>query len=503
MGNLSKLIPLSFLAVVFITVASLNFASSKESPEGSALRVGVAETDITPPDGYPIAGYFHERLATGTLDPLKARAVVFCMDEEKAAIVVCDLCSVSVDLASAIRSRAEKRTGIPASNIVVSATHSHTAPAYSEDLFQYLSGQLKEGDRAAYISKLINGPVEAIVDADKSAGRVILEAGTAVQEEAIAFNRRSVLRDGSARTWISQSDSKVVRDAGPIDPEVGLVMIRDHGEKKPLGVLSNFALHTDTVGGTKWSADFPYYVERAIRAKHGEGVVSVFCQGSCGDINHVNRSSRERNKTDFIGESLGATILKKLESLEPVEQSALQVHSRKVNLPVREVSPQELVETEKVFGALNRKEKVDFFDTVRARQSALRQYLRHGTQIGGKDGDRSIPGVRSHTWGKVGNALPVEIHVISIGHDFAIVCLPGEVFVDLGLAIKRGSPFRTTLIMELSNCSETCYIPTRAAYAQGSYEVTNSTVKPGSGEMLVESALDLLRQAASSELEGD
>ncbi|MEN8772174.1 MAG: hypothetical protein ABF379_13180 [Akkermansiaceae bacterium] len=79
----------------------------------------------------------------------------------------------------------------------------------------------------------------------------------------------------------------------------------------------------------------------------------------------------------------------------------------------------------------------------------------------------SIPGVRTHTWGKVGNALPVEIQVISIGHDLTIVCLPGEVFVDLALAIKRGSPFRTTLIMELSNYAETCYIPTARRMPRG------------------------------------
>jgi hypothetical protein len=80
----------------------------------------------------------------------------------------------------------------------------------------------------------------------------------------------------------------------------------------------------------------------------------------------------------------------------------------------------------------------------------------------------------------------------------AIVCLPGEVFVDLGLAIKRSSPFRTTFIVELSNCVETAYIPTRVAYAAGSYEVTNSLVQPGSGEMLAEAAVRLLRNAASA-----
>ncbi len=92
------------------------------------------------------------------------------------------------------------------------------------------------------------------------------------------------------------------------------------------------------------------------------------------------------------------------------------------------------------------------------------------------------------------------MHAICLGKDLAIVCLPGEVFVDLGLAIKRGSPFRTTLVVELSDCVETLYIPTRGAYAGGGYEVTNSAVQPGSGEMLVESALTLLRTAASAAL---
>ena len=93
--------------------------------------------------------------------------------------------------------------------------------------------------------------------------------------------------------------------------------------------------------------------------------------------------------------------------------------------------------------------------------------------------------------------LPVDVHVICLGDELAIVCLPGEVFVDLGLAIKRASPFRTTLVVELASSVETIYVPTRAAYAGGGYEVTNSTVDPGAGEMLVEAAIRLLRDAAS------
>ena len=108
------------------------------------------------------------------------------------------------------------------------------------------------------------------------------------------------------------------------------------------------------------------------------------------------------------------------------------------------------------------------------------------------------------TWGLsrslagVGDSIPAEVNVITLGSDVAIVCLPGEVFVELGLAIQQGSPFPTTMVIELSNCVETIYVPNRAAYAGGSYEVTNSAVQPGSGEILVETALSLLREAATA-----
>ncbi|MFZ9090686.1 MAG: hypothetical protein ACO3FE_11400, partial [Planctomycetaceae bacterium] len=100
-----------------------------------------------------------------------------------------------------------------------------------------------------------------------------------------------------------------------------------------------------------------------------------------------------------------------------------------------------------------------------------------------------------------GSTLPLRIHAISIGRDLAIVCLPGEVFVELGLTIRRASPFRTTMLIELSNCVETYYVPTQAAFAGGGYEPNNSTLQPGAGELLVEESLRLLQQLASSPAE--
>ena len=82
---------------------------------------------------------------------------------------------------------------------------------------------------------------------------------------------------------------------------------------------------------------------------------------------------------------------------------------------------------------------------------------------------------------------------LSLSDETAIVTLPGEVFVELGLAIKAASPFKTTLVIELTNDSP-AYIPTKKAFAEGSYEIVNSRIQPGGGEKLVEAAIRLLKE---------
>src|SRR3954466_14813032 len=87
------------------------------------LKAGVAVVDITPPAGYRMAGYYNERRNTGTHDPLLAQAVVFQQGANKAALVECDLVSMPAEVSSRARDLAEKRSGVPASHIAVSATH--------------------------------------------------------------------------------------------------------------------------------------------------------------------------------------------------------------------------------------------------------------------------------------------------------------------------------------------------------------------------------------------
>lgn len=491
------LIPFSLAGIILCPISTV----SGQSP----ILVGMAEADITPPLKFPMAGYFHERLNEGTVDPLKAKAIVFRSDSQQAALVVCDLIGVAADFAKEVKTRASEQTGIPANHIIVSATHSHTAPDYSKSLYAWIirrsppgnteaPGLEKDAERLAYIEKLITNTVEAIVKAHQAAAPAKLESGWTEQQIPVAFNRRFVQKDGSVRTWVGLEHEGTVRSAGPIDPEIPLLLVRDaNGRMK--GLVSNFALHLDTVGGMKWSADYPAFISDVVREKLGDEVISIFGTGCCGDINHVNPRGKDRNKTDFIGKSLGETIVSGVASLSPIDAPRLEVRSVIVQVPLQEASQEAVAKSIATMKAVNAGETVDFYDHVTAHKTLMIDQMRNNPRFA-RDEDIMLARRVTHSLSGVGPTIPVEINAICLGKELAIVSLPGEVFVDLGLAIKRGSPFRNTMVIELSNCVETFYVPTRAAFAGGGYETTNSTIEHGAGELLVEESLKMLKSAA-------
>src|SRR5205814_1889634 len=89
--------------------------------------------------------------------------------------------------------------------------------------------------------------------------------------------------DGSVRFNPGRQNPDVVRVAGPIDPNVAVLLLADAASGKPFASLTNFAMHLDTIGGTEYSADYPFYVERKLREKLGGEFVSIFGTGTCGE----------------------------------------------------------------------------------------------------------------------------------------------------------------------------------------------------------------------------
>jgi neutral ceramidase len=478
-------------------------------PEQTWIWAGVAEIDITPPEKYPISGYYHERLATGTIDPLKARALVLRTKPARASespppetavvIVCCDLTGIATDLVMEVRRRVARAVNVPESQIILTGSHSHTAPDYFKDLYQYLEKPVAERDASRYAAKLIDRLSQVILTANERTRPVELRAGAIRQETAVSFNRRFVMRDGSQRTWMSLENPEVVRAAGPIDPLIQLVALQDVESQKPLAVLSNFALHLDTVGGTQWSADYPAFIEQAVRHKLGPDVISLFGLGCCGDINHVNPASKVRNKTAEIGQALGATIQQALPDLTIIPRAAqphseLRVATAKVPGRFLAVTEEQLAAARPLLTDARNGKAVDFFTQVAGYKHLMIDQLRHRRTPA--EAAQLVGWGLSHTLSGVGEEMPLEVAVVTVGADLALVFLPGEVFVELGLAIKQASPYRQTLVIELSNACETLYLPTRAAFAGGGYEVTNAALQPGTGELLVETAVRLIGECA-------
>jgi hypothetical protein len=92
-----------------------------------------------------------------------------------------------------------------------------------------------------------------------------------------------------------------------------------------------------------------------------------------------------------------------------------------------------------------------------------------------------------------GGPLQAEVQVMKLNEDTALVMLPGEIFTELGLAIKQASPFKRTFVVELANGS-IGYVPDRKAHGEGNYEAVSARCAPGSGEKLVETALSMLQR---------
>src|SRR5512146_2075162 len=192
------------------------------------LQAGVAVADVTPSIGYRMCGYFNERLSTGVLNPLHAKAIVLRQGDTRAALVFCDLIGLSPDVSKRARGQAEQETGIPADNILLAGTHSHTGPLYFDALRDYFHEKAvaKQGkdpyEARDYPSELVAGIVKAIKEADAKVRPVQAQAGV-VQQQGLSFNRRFRMKDGTVRFNPGLLNPDIVRPAGPIDPGVGMV----------------------------------------------------------------------------------------------------------------------------------------------------------------------------------------------------------------------------------------------------------------------------------------
>jgi len=434
------------------------------------FRVGAARVNITPPSGTAMGGFYRFRGVGGVLDPLFAKTIVLEQDGVHAALIVLDMSGTTHTLVKAARERVEKECGIPAGHVMISATHTHSGPQLPRGNLMDTITKVDTPERQTFVNTLPGLIARSVSEAKARLApcRALAASG---QCEGIAFNRR-VLRDGQTQAiWQpAKIDPAKERPAGPVDPEVGLCVWESVASPSmPVAALVNFAMHPTSVGGgVQVSADYPGVLTRLLSVRHGQDMVAVFANGACGNINHGDYIAGRRRSTLELGTALADACTEAWPARQQLKLHTPRVAREMVKLQRRQFTEAQITQAKELMSTFETKNPgtVPMAEAVCILETADKR-------------DRNVP-------------LEVEVQVIAFADEMAVVSLPGEIFVELGLAIKKASPFKHTIIAELANGSMG-YVPNREAYPQGNYEVVSARGEAGSGERLVETALKLLK----------
>src|SRR5688500_7048921 len=280
--------------VLACCVTSFSFAAS------AGLRAGAHAEDITPTNfPSPVNGSMKGNFAQAVTDPMHARALA--VHDGKAEIILCivDSCMIPRELCEAAKAIAAKQTGVPASQMLISATHSHSC-ATMAPVFQ------SDPDRA-YIATLPPRIAQSLIRAHANLEPAELAWGKDSDPTQV-FNRRWFVQSGQSyenpfdslgdRAWMNpgHKNAKVSQPAGPTDPEVSLLAARAKSDRRPIAVLANYSLHY--VGGLPAiSADYfgVFAGELAKRLNATDArysgkpaFVGIMSNGTSGNINNVN-----------------------------------------------------------------------------------------------------------------------------------------------------------------------------------------------------------------------
>lgn len=442
----------------------------------NGFSAGFARVNITPAMGTPIAGYYHVRLADGVLDELEAQALALALGESRLLILVVDHLGLPQDYVTPLSQAIAERTGVPAENVFIACTHTHTAPAVRRGM--------DPDAEAVYEAFLRDRLIDAACFAlrDLKSARMGWGAGRA---PGIAFPRRFRMRDGSIRTNPGVNNPDIVAPIGQADDRVGVLRFdREGGDAV---VLAHLGVHPDTVGGCAVSADWPGFARRTVE-RALPGTRCLVLNGAQGDINHVNVRPAPGDLNDLtrdfddvmrgygharhMGQAVAGAVLQVFDKVcyAPVRslRAAQHILRQAANLPRDEELP--LARRYMALHQAHRDEEIPFrgmeLTTVVAEAERMLQ-LEHGP-----------------------DHFDLCLSALSIG-DVALLGLPGEPFSGIGRALIAAPGWGMVLPCCCTNGYEG-YFPDLEAYQCGGYEVRSSIFAPGVAEAIIHDGLALL-----------
>ncbi len=428
------------------------------------LEAGEGTVAITPPLGIELAGFHkppgQERIITGIRQPTSARALVLRANKTRAAIISLEVLGFSADFAKRVKRRVAKLTGIPASNVRVCCTHTHSAPA-----LQFL--RQWGASSPAYISLVEQRAAEAAEAAERDLAPADFYLG---KERVVGgnFNR-------TAKTWKTDAEFTPASTDGErwLDTMLhALFFLREQPKRNLLWY--HFSCHPVCFADQEAGPDWPGIVAAKMQAR--DDLTPAFLQGHCGDVN-PGPGDPFRGDPEKVSEAVYAALHHATNHSEHVEVDSLRVLASEIKIPLDIARLQEQIERyRKDPSACTQGEWVDAGFAKSWFQSAVKWK----------------PSRTSHL---------IPLSAMRLG-EVALVFHPAELFSYYGLAIRRDSPFPNTLVVGYAD-EVIGYVTDPAAYPAGEYAalvvpkiMDLPPFKPEAGRELATAAIALLKKLA-------
>ena len=441
------------------------------------FSAGFARVDITPPLGLALQGNSRYRPADGILDPLELNAVAFSDGENKAVLITADLLYVMENAASEIRERIAENCNIPEDHIFMQGLHQHTS--------------LRIGSRpnigkgfqdAGYLDILYRKYCDVVAMALSDLQEAELFVAEGQPEKQLSFIRRFRMKDGSVMTNPGRLNPDIVEALGKPDNTVRLLRIK-RAERDI--ALVQFSCHPDCIGGNKYTADWPGAVRRTLE-KDLPGVHCILVNGPQGDTNHTDV---RYDRLQYPREQYG-NIFPRYEYIHYMARLICDVVLANWNTATPKASG-------KVFGQVIMKyipTNTDGMERVEACQQQLSD-IRSG---------KIAPPAYIGEYGEIMRIAElykellyqkVPVSLLGIG-EVVFVGFGGEAFTHYGrAAIELGRELHV-IPATLTNGGQG-YLPTRAAFEEGGYEVMTTRFTPTLEESLLDAVDTLLNNYRS------
>lgn len=474
MSKTIKHLPLWLGAMIFISFTSPALSQQKE------FRAGASTANITPPLGEGIVGNFGTPPPAEHIhDELHVRTLVLDDGDTRLAFVISDNVGIKREVFDEAKRMIQEETQMPAENILMAATHTHSAISAGGVGIKRRSwtyGQPLDEYQQFIARRMADGVRIAINNLEPA--RIGWGSGSVPQH---VFNRRWKMKEKVVNPFGQMDEVRMnpgvtnenkLEPAGPTDPEVYFISVQSK-EGRPIALLANYSLHY--VGGVPrnhisadYFAVFADRIQELLKAdRQDPPFVGIMTNGTSGDVNNVNYGGPAQShppyaKMRIVAHDVADEVMRVYQNIEHKDWVPLRAAKSELNLQVRKPDAA-MMEWTKM--AMNRPEN------EKPPHSLEKTYAERVIII-----DEEWP-----------DNIDVVMQTFGIG-DLGVAAIPFEVFTQIGLDIKEKSPFSSTFTIELANGSYG-YLPTPEQHLLGGYETwlgTNRVEYEASNKIIAE-----------------